>query len=88
MNESMIRTLIRLSLLAAILATAGCDTLNSTFFGGSEEPPLPGERIAVLQRVNGIQPDPALAGVAPQLPDPGAAAEWPQAGGVAHGGGR
>lgn len=74
----MTRIITRLLLLATILATAACNS----FLGGTEEAPLPGERIAVLQRVDGIEPDPALAGVPLQLPDPVAAAEWPQAGGV------
>jgi outer membrane protein assembly factor BamB len=81
-NESMIRTITRISLLIAVLAIAACDTLNDTFFGASEETPLPGQRIAVLQRVSGIEPDPTLAGVAPNLPDAVTNAEWPQAGGV------
>jgi outer membrane protein assembly factor BamB len=72
---------VRVSLLAAALALAGCDTLNSTFFGAPEEEPLQGERIAVLQRVTGIEPDPALAGAPLKLPDPAPLADWPQAGG-------
>ncbi len=82
MNASMTRTIPRLSLLAAFLASAACSALEGTFLGAPEEAPLPGERIAVLQRVDGIEADPALAGVAPQLPEPVDAAEWPQAGGV------
>lgn len=73
--------LTRLSLLAALLLATGCDTLNSTFFGAAEEDPLEGERIAVLHRADGVEPDPALAGVPLQLPGAVDAAEWPQAGG-------
>src|SRR5262245_56355024 len=78
----MIRTITRVSLLAALLAIAACDALNDTFFGAGEEAPLPGQRVAVLQRVASVEQDPALAGVAPNLPDPVANAEWPQAGGA------
>jgi outer membrane protein assembly factor BamB len=71
----------RLWLLAALLAIAGCDTLNNTFFGAAEEDPLEGERIAILKRADGVEPDPALTGVALQLPEPVAAQDWPQSGG-------
>jgi outer membrane protein assembly factor BamB len=71
----------RLSLTAALLLAAGCDTLNSTFFGAAEDDPLEGERIAVLHRADGVEPDPALAGMPLQLPDAVEVAEWPQAGG-------
>ena len=46
----------RLSLTAALLLAAGCDTLNSTFFGAAEDDPLEGERIAVLHRADGVEP--------------------------------
>ncbi len=66
-------------LFAAVL-TAGCDTFG--FLGAPEDTPLEGERIAVLQRADGIEPDPALAGVPLQLPEAVRSAEWPQAGGT------
>jgi outer membrane protein assembly factor BamB len=72
---------VRIALVAIALAIAGCDTLNNTFFGAAEDAPLEGERIAVLQRVGGIEPDPALAGVPLQLPDAAPLSDWPQAGG-------
>ena len=81
MIRTSMQSIFRISLLAVPLAMAGCDTLNNTFFGAPEEAPLEGERIAVLHRVDGIEPDPALAGVALQLPEPASLAEWPQAGG-------
>ena len=78
----MIRLTAGIGLLTALLALAACDTLNDTFFGAPEEAPLPGQRVPVLQQVSGIEPDPALAGVAPTLPDPIENADWPQSGGV------
>jgi outer membrane protein assembly factor BamB len=81
MTGSTMHLLTRATLVAALLTVTGCDTLNRTFFGAGEEDPLEGERIAVLRRADGVEADPALAGVALQLPDPVAAAEWPQAGG-------
>ncbi len=78
MTEQKLRVLIRLTVSAAVLAVAGCDS----FLGSPEEAALEGERIAVLQRADGVEVDPALAGVPPQLPDPISTAEWPQAGGL------
>jgi outer membrane protein assembly factor BamB len=78
----MIRLTARIALLAALFALAACDTLNDTFFGAPEEAPLPGQRLPVLQQVAGIEPDPGLAGIAPNLPDPVENVDWPQSGGL------
>jgi len=78
----MIRLTARIALLAALFALAACDTLNDTFFGAPEEAPLPGQRLPVLQQVAGIEPDPRLAGIAPNLPDPVENVDWPQSGGL------
>ncbi len=65
------------ALLVAGLLLAGCDT----FFGESEGPPLPGERISVLSLSRSLAADPALADLRVRLPEPYANAEWPQPGG-------
>ena len=72
------RILLRISILAALLPVAACDT----FLGESEDAPLPGDRIAVLQRADAIAPDPSLAGAPLDLPEPAALDAWPQAGGT------
>lgn len=62
--------------LAAFLL-AGCDT----FLGEAEPPPLPGERISVLDLDRTLAADPALADLRVRLPRPYRNEAWPQAGG-------
>src|SRR5262245_16097045 len=64
-------------LLAATFGLAACDT----FFGESDGPPLPGERISVLRLNRTLVPDPNLSDLRVRLPEPYANAEWPQPGG-------
>ncbi|UEM05236.1 PQQ-binding-like beta-propeller repeat protein [Skermanella rosea] len=69
-------------LLAAGMVTlslAGCG--SGSWFGDSEPPPLPGERISVLRLERQLEPDPRLADLRVELPAPTANADWPQAGG-------
>ncbi len=56
--------------------TGACD-----WFGESTPPPIPGTRLSVLSLDRRVQPDPALATLAVELPRPVENAEWPQAGG-------
>ncbi|BBK42645.1 pyrrolo-quinoline quinone [Allostella vacuolata] len=51
------------------------------WLGDSAPPPIPGNRLSVLALDRSIKPDPALAGLAVELPRPVENAEWPQAGG-------
>ncbi len=53
----------------------------SSWLGDSSKPPLPGERISVLQLENKLIPDPALAGASVTLPSAVRNDAWPQAGG-------
>ena len=67
--------------ICAVLATlllTGC----SGWFGGSEEPPLPGERIDLLAAIGATVADETVAGLEIRLPDPVENPEWPQDGGV------
>ena len=67
--------------ICAVLATlllAGC----SGWFGGSEEPPLPGERIDLLATIGATVADETVAGIEIRLPEPVENPEWPQDGGV------
>lgn len=66
---------------AAILcsALAGCGT--GGWFGDDEPPPLPGERISVLQLGRTIEADPRLSDLEVTLPPAERNGAWPQAGG-------
>jgi outer membrane protein assembly factor BamB len=63
--------------LALILA--GCS--GDSWYGGGEEPPLPGERVSVLLLDRELQADPGVADVAISLPPAERNAAWPQIGG-------
>ena len=66
-------------LLIAALALGGCGVFDSMF--GDKKVPLPGERISVLSLDRRLEPDPNLAKIAINLPQPVANAAWPEAGG-------
>ena len=66
-------------LMAAGLSLSACDSLNP--FKAKEGPPLPGERIPVLQANTELEPDPQLKDLAVVLPKPRTNPAWPQAGG-------
>jgi outer membrane protein assembly factor BamB len=70
---------LRPLLLACGLLLAGCS--GNTWFGGSEDPPLPGERIPVMLLEREITADPGLASLPIQLPPPQRNPDWPQSGG-------
>jgi outer membrane protein assembly factor BamB len=72
------RGLLPLSLL---LAVSGCGVTD--WFGKAEEPPLPGQRIAILAYERGLRADPEIAEVVVQLPEPYVNADWAQPGGSA-----
>ncbi len=73
--------------VAARLLTAGLLTMTlagcggGSWFGDSEPPPLPGERISVLRLERQLEPDPRLADLRVELPAPVTNPSWPQAGG-------
>ncbi|CAO3406781.1 outer membrane protein assembly factor BamB family protein [Azospirillum largimobile] len=71
--------LLSASLLAIFLG--GCDTLDS-WMGKTPDPPLPGKRVAVLQRERKVEPDAQLAAVAVTVPPAVANAAWAQPGGT------
>lgn len=65
--------------LGAALLLAGCDT----WFGETEAPPLPGERISVLVYESELRPDPQFAGQPVTLGGAVRNNSWSQAGGGA-----
>lgn len=74
---------MRQALLLAVggaFLLAGCG--SDGWFGESEDPPLPGERVAVLALDRALKGDPEAAARPMQLPEPVANAGWPQAGGT------
>ena len=68
----------RAALLLPLGALPGCGLLDSVF--GSNKPPLPGRREAVLAARRGLEADPAARGPV-ALPPPARVEEWPQTGG-------
>jgi outer membrane protein assembly factor BamB len=69
----------RTLLLAFALLVSGC---SSGWFGESEDPPLPGERVPVMLLEREVTADPGLASLPIQLPPPERNAAWPQSGGL------
>lgn len=78
MALSCFRAVLPLTLLFALGACSFDD-----FFGEAEDPPLPGQRIAILAIERGLRPDPAIADVAVRLPEPYVNTDWAQPGGSA-----
>ncbi|HEX5080097.1 MAG TPA: PQQ-binding-like beta-propeller repeat protein [Geminicoccaceae bacterium] len=66
--------------VAFALLLAGCSA--GSWFGGSEDPPLPGERIPVMLLEREVTADPGLADLPIRLPPPERNASWPQSGGL------
>ena len=63
----------------AVMLLSGC----GTWFGESDGPPLPGERISVIQQQSGPSADPQARSEPLVLPPPQINSDWPQAGGDA-----
>jgi len=55
--------------------------IDDYFFGTAEEPPLPGERLAVILGQQVLTPDADISDMRVVLPRPYQNSEWPQAGG-------
>ena len=71
------------SVMAVVMAGAvlgACD-LAPDWFGGTEAPPLPGQRLSVLALEGTVEPDPRIADLDVRLPRPYANESWPQSGG-------
>lgn len=66
-----------------LLLLPACNVLPD-WMGANEEPPLPGERISVMQLEQEVVPDPGIADLAVKLPAPWRNPAWPQAGGYAN----
>lgn len=75
------RTIAASLLITATAALGGCDTVGG-WFGEEEDPPLPGERQAVLVLDRTVDVDPQTAALPIFLPPPAPNVDWPQAGGA------
>ena len=73
------RTGVAVGILLGLAACSGDDA----WFGGGEEPPLPGERVSVMLLERELIADPNLATLPIELPPPQRNDSWPQNGGVA-----
>jgi outer membrane protein assembly factor BamB len=69
-----------LSALVLSVAVSGC-SLKDQFFGESGPPPLPGQRIAILQTARTVDAAPEIADLPVRLPRPQRNPDWSQAGG-------
>lgn len=74
------RGVFRFAAVALVLVLGGCSTVTG-WFSKSPDPPLPGDRIAVLLHQRTLNPDPELADIQILLPAPEPNADWPQSGG-------
>ena len=70
-----------LPLLAGAMLLSACELPD--WLGESEAPPLPGERISILQLDRALEPDAAIADLDVRLPRPWRNRDWPQAAGFA-----
>lgn len=66
---------------AAMLIGVGTLSACSGWYGGGDDPPLPGDRVSVLLRESQLSADPNVADLAISLPTAVANDAWPQQGG-------
>lgn len=82
MRTLVYRVAVALGIGGALLLSA-CDYLPD-WMGPAQEPPLPGQRISVMQLEPDIVPDPGISDVDVKLPAPWRNPSWPQAAGYAN----
>ncbi|MDE0725049.1 MAG: PQQ-binding-like beta-propeller repeat protein [Alphaproteobacteria bacterium] len=73
---------LALALLAGAVTLSGCELPE--WLDVSQAPPLPGERISILQLDKALEPDAAIADLDVRLPRPWRNPDWPQAAGFAN----
>ena len=67
---------------AVIFCLSACELPD--WMGKNQKPPLPGERISILQLDKTLEPDSAIADLDVRLPRPFRNKDWPQAAGFAN----
>ncbi len=65
---------------ALIVALGACERITE-YVEGSQDVPLPGERVSVIALQRTLQPDQQIADISVRLPRPYVNEDWPQAGG-------
>lgn len=65
---------------ALIVALGACERITE-YIEGTQDVPLPGERISVIALQRTLQPDQRIADISVRLPRPYVNEDWPQAGG-------
>lgn len=82
-HASPSRWLTRCVVLAGVMVSlSACG--GDSWFGGREDPPLPGKRISVLEHEHHLKPASDSAELDIHLPAPDPNDSWPQAGGYSH----
>lgn len=69
-----------ITVLGLGFAVSACDS----WMGGTEAPPLPGDRISILKHESALQPDVDTEASSIRLPAPSPTPDWPQNGGYAN----
>jgi outer membrane protein assembly factor BamB len=69
-------------MMAGALLLSACELPD--WLGGVDKPPLPGERISILQLDRALEPDAAIADLDVRLPRPWRNPDWPHAAGFAN----
>jgi len=82
--RGLARTGILCALTVAAMSLSGCDTFRDWDPFGKKQPPLPGERIAVLANERSLRADFAPSEINIVLPAPTPNTDWPMAGGYAN----
>ncbi|MEQ8967018.1 MAG: PQQ-binding-like beta-propeller repeat protein [Azospirillaceae bacterium] len=72
---------LRVGLIAAACAIGLSACGTGGWFGEEEDPPLPGERVSVLELEGRVEPDPQVSTRPVTVPPARSVADWPQAGG-------
>ena len=73
---------LALAFLAGAVTLSGCELPE--WLDETQAPPLPGERISILQLDKALEPDAAIADLDVRLPRPWRNPDWPQAAGFAN----
>ena len=71
-----------LACFVALFTLSACELPD--WLGENEKPPLPGERISILQLDKALEPDAAIADLDVRLPRPWRNPDWPHAAGFAN----
>jgi len=80
-SRSPLARVVGPALAGLLLSGCGLAGFGDFWFGETDGPPLPGQRVAVLLQTTEIEPDAQIADLDVRLPPPLRNPEWPQDGG-------